>query len=135
MIRQLQRIDGGTSPWDATYTFNYTVYRVYDHLIFADEINEYPSVCVAHRGERITHIGGGIRLHTTLYEIRGYTHSDTVEQSGEALASDIEHVIDNFRHWTEDSIDYRLISVRTDGGVLAPLGVCIIEVEKLQWVS
>lgn len=134
MINALQKIIRGPSPWDADYSFSNTVYTVYDHFVFSDDVTEYPSIATVHRGERIEHIGGGVRIHTTTYELRGYTRDYEVEQSGESLASDIEHVFDNWRRWS-DNIEYKIRSIRTDGGVLAPDGVCIIIVESTRWVT
>ena len=134
MISALQKIIEGQSPWDPIYEFENTVFVVYPHAVFVDEINNYPSISVIHRGERIEHLGGGVRLHRTVYEIRGYTHDESVEQAGESLASDIEHVFEHYRQWA-DGEDYRITSIQTDGGVLSPLGICIITVEELKCLN
>ncbi len=135
MKQAFEKIDGSTSPWDANYTFSNSVYSVLERFVFVDEITNYPSICIVDRGTRIQHVGGGSRIHITKYEIRGFTFSETVEQSGESLAADIEHVIEHSRRWSDPLTEYRLLTVRTDGGVLAPEGVCIVEMEKLKWVS
>lgn len=128
IITALRRIDGRTSPWNPSYTFNEAVYdQVYSRDLFLDEINSFPCVmCVA---ERVTvkHTGGGQRYNILQFRIRGVTWNNQVEDAGELLAEDIEHVFTHIRQDHPMFDEIRLDSIQTDEGLNAPLGAVILE--------
>ena len=129
--QQLRRIDGRQSPW-SDYEFNYSVYdEVYSELRFFDDINSFPCITFELKNERIIHAEGSGRFSIVSIELRGYTYDEDVEQSGEAIAQDIEHVLNNMRRENRELEDIRLLEVRTDSGLNAPHGACIFQIEAL----
>lgn len=130
LISALRRIDNRTSPWSSDYDFatdlHGDVYYGYN-----DDINSFPHVEVIINDERIYSIGGGVRFSNLELELRCYTYDESVEESGEALASDIEHVLYHYRLWAPDVDDVRIASVQTDGGINAPYGAAIIGIQVL----
>jgi len=129
-IEALRRIDGRTSPWNSDYDFSTDLHGdVY--YGFNDDVNSFPQVQIIINDERIYSIGGGVRFSNVELQIRCYTYDESVEESGEALASDIEHVISAYRLWAPDIDDFRIASVETDGGINAPYGAAIITAQVL----
>lgn len=128
---QLQRIDGRTSPW-SEYEFNLDVHsEVYDELLFFPDINSFPLISFSVQDERIIHAEGRERYSLTSIEIRGYTYDEEVEQSGELVAQDVEHVLEHLRHENRKIEEVRVIKINTDSGTNAPYGACIINIEAL----
>lgn len=128
---QLQRIDGRTSPW-SKYEFNIDLHdEVHDQLLFFPDINSFPLVSFSVEDERIVHAEGNERYSLTSIEIRGYTYDEEVEQSGELIAQDIEHVLEHLRSEDRRIEEIRVMSVNTDSGTNAPYGACIINIEAL----
>jgi hypothetical protein len=124
IIEVLKRIDGGTSPFNLDYVFNVNVYEnVYDHAMYIEDIDAFPTISIHATSERLIHSLSDERYSLVMYEIRGYMLDEAVEEAGEALASDIEHVLKY-----ADVDDLKIISIETDGGLQAPMGVCIITV-------
>lgn len=131
LVEQLRRIDGRRSPW-SDYEFNYSVYdEVYSELQFFDDISSFPCITFELKDERVIHAEGGGRFSTVSIELRGYTHDEDVEQSGEAIAQDIEHVLNNLRRENRTLEDIRLLEINTDMGLNAPFGACIFNIEAL----
>ena len=125
---QLKRIDGTTSPWNPSYTFNTDVHgTVLDHDEFIDAVNSFPCLMVTTVQTAVTHIGGGQRYKTQSFRIRGITLDEGVEDAGELLADDIEHVLSHIRHTYPEFDEVRLDTIQTDEGLNAPLGALIIQ--------
>ena len=131
LVAHLQRIDGRTSPW-SSYEFYYDVHReVYAQLLFFNDINSFPCICFTVENERIIHAEGGQRFMSVSIEMRGYTYDEDVEESGELLAQDIEHVLAYIRREDRRLEDIRLLEINTDSGMNAPHGACILKIEAL----
>lgn len=131
LVEQLSRIDGRTSPW-SSYEFNCSLHgEVYPELRFFDDINSFPAVCFVISNERIIHAEGGARFYTVSLELRGYTYDEDVEESGELLAEDVEHVLAYLRQVDRRLEDVRLLEINTDAGINAPWGACILNIEAL----
>jgi hypothetical protein len=131
LVEQLSRIDGRTSPW-SSYEFNYELHgEVYPELRFFDDINSFPTVCFELKNERILHAEGGARFYMVSLELRGYTYDEDVEESGELLAQDVEHVLEHARQEDRRLEDVRLLEIETDYGLNAPWGACILSIEAL----
>ena len=100
-----------------------TVARTHSTFLFLDEINEWPTISFYCKDVRLTHIGAGERFASHEYELRAYTWDEDVELSGEALADEIESILDQTYEGIED---IRINTIETDEGLLAPYGVCLI---------
>lgn len=130
--QQMQRIDGRTSPWDSRYTFNFNVHdEVHLRLLYFDEVNSFPCICMSVEREAVLHAESNTRYRSILLELRGYCHSEDVQQSGEHLAQDIEHVIQYMRQEHPEITEIRIQSVQTDSGLNSPYGACIIQIEAI----
>jgi hypothetical protein len=127
IVTALRRVDGHTSPWDSSYTFSTSITAVYDRELYIDEINSFPCVmCVADQVQ-VRHSGAGERYNIMTFRIRGVTWDDQVEDAGEMLADDIEHVISHIRQNYPEFDECRINTIQTDEGLNAPLGALIIE--------
>jgi hypothetical protein len=131
LVTHLKRIDGRTSPW-SSYEFNYELHdEVYPELLFFDDINSFPCICFTVEDERVIHAESGQRFYSVSLEMRGYTYDEDVEESGEQLAQDIEHVLAYIRREDRRLEDIRLLETNTDSGMNAPHGACILNIEAL----
>ena len=96
-------------------------------LRFLDEVNEFPAFYVHTRQEGRTHISAGVKYANMEIDIRGYIHSDElastelyirqIEEGVQALASTC--VVD----------EARVLSVRTDEGLMLPYSVCDLQIQ------
>jgi hypothetical protein len=64
-------------------------------------------------------------------DLRGYTLDQEVEESGELLAQDIEHIMQWMKKQYPAIEEVRVLSVETDGGLNAPYGVALFKIEAL----
>lgn len=130
LINALRRIDGRTSPWDRSYDFvndlHGDVYFGYD-----EDVNSFPYISVLIDNESIYSIGGGVRFSNIEMQLRCYTYDESVEESAEAIVSDVEHVLSAYRSWAPDLDDVRIAQIETDGGINAPYGAAIISIQVL----
>jgi hypothetical protein len=132
LISELKRIDGSISPYDRKYTFNTNLHRdVYLGFKFFDEIDSFPSVYINVEREDYFHYGGNNRFIVMTMDVRGYTYDHEVEESGEALAQDIEHIIKWMKKTYPAIEEVRVLSVETDSGLNAPYGVALFKLEAL----
>ena len=114
--------------------FNTSVSQVYRNYRYLHDVNDYPTLCLSgNPSENYSHIGAGQRLKTMQQSIRGYVHAGEQDSLylSEALARDVEAVIDEFAYLSSnlDVYSARVLSIRTDEGLLSPVGVCDVEVE------
>lgn len=98
-----------------------------------DEINDWPAITFTPGNESRTHFGGGTRWGQTLIQLRGYTYDDTVDAmtAAESLARSIEDTIDRFRyaHPSLNVVQMRVLSIRTDEGIMEPYGIADLSIE------
>lgn len=128
LVSSFRAIDGRTSPWNPSYTFNLDVHEnVLDHDEFVEAINSFPCIMVTFTDTQIRHIGGGERYTVSSFRIRGITWDEDVEDAGELLADDIEHVVNHLKQAYPSFEEVRLDSVQTDEGLNAPLGAVIVQ--------
>lgn len=133
LISQFSLIDGSTAAipsYDAAHVplirrFESNLHsNVHARFRFLDELNDFPALCFYIDSESFKHVGGGVRYRTAIVVIRGYVYSDSESSDdSEALLSDIEWVVSHIRLRNRCIIDARILSMGTDGGVLAPYGV------------
>ena len=131
-VKQLEGING-QSPYNSNI-FN----EVHGSTLFIDQITQYPSVCVIAGDETREYQPGGFKWRYLNLEIRTYVSDENDPQEELALLiEDIERVIDNNDILTyDDSVSPNLnttsstiLTIATDEGVLAPLGVGEIAIQ------
>jgi hypothetical protein len=132
LVDKLKGING-IHPFNSN-TFN----NVHGHMIFLDQIQEYPKICVIAGDEAREYQPGEFKWRFLTLEVRVYISNQ--EDSQEALGllmEDIERVIDDNDILVYDSTvdpslkttSLTLITLSTDEGVLAPLGIGEMVVE------
>lgn len=130
LVAALRRIDGGSSPWDRNYSFNYDLHGdVY--FGYSEDQNSFPLINILIDEENIYSIGGGERFSNIILELRCFTYDENVTESAEALVQDVEAVLDAYRLWAPHLEDVRVAQIETDGGINAPYGISIIKVQVL----
>ena len=131
-VIQLKGING-QSPYNSNL-FN----EVHGNTLFIDQITQFPSVCVIAGDETREYQPAGFKWRYLNLEIRIYVSDEEDAQEELALLiEDIERVIDNNDVLTyDDSVSPNLnttsstiLTLATDEGVLAPLGVGEITIQ------
>jgi len=126
LVKQLKEIDGN-------HPYNVNVYEnVKGKMVFLDEIEQYPKVCVVAGDEEREYQPGGFKWRFLTLTVRAYVeHAEDPQEELALLLEDIERVIDeNDALVYDDTVDPNLrttaITVEglsTDEGVIAPLGI------------
>ena len=121
LVTKLKGIDG-------TGTYNINLYNnVFNKLKFYDEINDFPSVFVNAGTETRDYLPGGFKWGYLAIIVRVYVRSEEPETDLENIFEDIESVVDangNLAYDTNSFIeDMKILSINTDEGLLAPIGV------------
>ena len=119
LVTELKKIDGGTSDFDSSYTFNTDLSNNVERKIkFLDEVNDFPSLYIA-AGTEIRDFNSQNWTNATLdATIRAYV-----------FIQDIEHVIYRIGDNSNKGIQQISISnLSTDEGLLTPYGLSEIEV-------
>jgi len=124
---------------DGSHPFNTNIFENADSsLVFIDEIEQYPKVCVVAGDESRQYQPGGFKWRFLLLSVRIYVHSnDDPQEELALLIEDIEKIIDdNDVLVYDDSVDpneattsITIQSITTDEGAIAPLGIGEITVE------
>ena len=131
-VKQLKGINGQT-PYNSNL-FN----EVHGVTLFIDQISQFPSVCVIAGDETRQYQPDGFKWRFLSMEIRIYVSDEEDPQEELALIlEDIERVVDNNDVLTyDDSVSPNLnttsstiLTLATDEGVLAPLGVGEITIQ------
>ena len=111
--------------------------QVFPNMKFWDEINTYPAVHLSAGTETREYYGSNNRWRFLTVTIRAYVNQDDPTEALCLLLEDLEYVLDNNLSITySDSYgsggtaQQTIVSIDTDEGVLAPLGIgeMIIEV-------
>jgi hypothetical protein len=133
LVGKIKEIDGN-------YPFNSNLYQNADsHLVFLDEIQQYPKVCVIAGDEIRQYQPGGFKWRFLTITIRAYVNDANDPQEILSLVlEDIERVVDdNDILVYDDTVSPHLSttsaniqSIGTDEGAIAPLGIgeMVIEV-------
>ena len=125
-VEQLKGING-QSPYNSNL-FN----EVHGVTLFIDQLSQFPSVCVIAGDETRQYQPDGFKWRFLNMEIRIYVSDEEDPQEELALIlEDVERVIDNNDVLTYDdsvspalkTVSSTVLTVATDEGVLAPLGV------------
>ncbi len=130
LVAALGEIQKGPSPY-SDYEFSNTVHVVEPRFKFLDEINNFPTISMTVTRERVLHSLSSERFCSLELLLRAYTWDLEVEQSGEAIAADIEHVLANWKRWSSGLQELRLVAIQTDEGLHAPYGIALFEVQVL----
>ena len=132
LVKQIKGING-IHPYNSN-AFN----NVHGNMIFLDQIQEYPKICVVAGDEARQYQPGEFKWRFLNVDMRVYVSNQ--EDSQEALAvlmEDIERVIDDNDILAYDTTvspnlnttSLTLLSLSTDEGVLAPLAIGEMTIE------
>tara|TARA_B100000902_G_scaffold105435_1_gene107505 strand:+ start:2248 stop:2700 length:453 start_codon:yes stop_codon:yes gene_type:complete len=126
LVKKLQLIDGN-------HPFNSNIFQnAHSGMVFLDEIQQYPKVCVVPGDETREYQPGEFKWRFLSLDIRVYVEDQEDPQEVLALLmEDIERVIDDNDVLIYDdtvspnltTTSLTLLSLTTDEGVLAPLGI------------
>ena len=126
LVEQIKEIDGN-------FPYNSNVFNnVHGNMIFLDQIQEYPKVCVVAGDETREYQPNEFKWRFLSLDIRVYVEDQEDPQEVLALLmEDIERVIDGNDVLTYDdtvspnltTTSLTLESMSTDEGVLTPLGI------------
>ena len=126
LVKKLKEIDG-------SHPYNVNVYEnVKGKMVFLDEIEQYPKVCVVAGDEEREYQPGGFKWRFLTLTVRAYVeHAEDPQEELALLLEDIERVIDeNDALVYDDTVDPNLRTtamtvegLSTDEGVIAPLGI------------
>lgn len=113
---------------DGTAGFNSNLYKnVEDKLIFWDEVNDWPLVCVYAGDETRQYLPGSFKWGFLSVPIKIYVNSDNALAELEGIIEDIEKIVDDngtFQYSTGKTIeDIQILDIATDQGLLHPLGI------------
>ena len=126
LVNKFKEIDGN-------YPFNSNIFNNADsHLVFLDEIQQYPKVCVVAGDEEREYQPGGYKWRFLEVTIRAYVEdANDPQEVLSLLLEDIERVIDDNDILVYDdtvspnlqTTSLTINSIGTDEGVIAPLGI------------
>ena len=126
LVNKIKEIDGN-------HPFNSNIFQnAESHLVFLDEIQQYPKVCVVTGDEERIYQPGGFKWRFLTVTIRAYVEdANDPQEVLSLLLEDIERVIDdNDTLVYDDTVSPNLQatsctinSIGTDEGVIAPLGI------------
>jgi len=132
LAEKLKEIDG-------SYPYNINVFdNVESHLVFLDEIQQYPKVCVVAGDESRQYLPDGFKWRFLSLTIRAYvSNEEDAQEELSLLIEDIERIIDDNDALVyddavspnEQTTSMTIESIGTDEGVIAPLGIGEIVVE------
>ena len=104
--------------------------NVETRMKFWDEIEQYPAIHMAGGSETREYYGGGQKWRFLTITIRAYVNNEDPIEELEELLEDIETVIDANNSLTYHQLgtdagvtQFSVLSISTDEGVLAPLGI------------
>ena len=126
LVEQIKEIDGN-------HPFNSNVFNnVHSGMVFLDQIQEYPKICVVAGDETREYQPNAFKWRFLSLDIRVYVEDQEDPQEVLALLmEDIERIIDDNDILTYDddvspnltTTSLTLLTLSTDEGVLAPLGI------------
>jgi len=102
---------------------------------FLHEINSFPAFYIHPQNESRVHEGAGNAYAICAMSIRGYQYSDQLDDI-ETFMRDIEAAVQTYSVAYPSLVDdARVISLRTDEGVMAPYGIVDMQLEVLYSVD
>ena len=130
IVTQLKNIDGQTSTYKASYTYNHNLFEnVYRKLKFLDEVNDFPALYVSAGTEFRNFNSKSLTVATLDVTIRAYVYGEDDSQSqADDLVQDVEHVIYSLEDSPDKGIlDITIDNISTDEGLAIPYGLAEIE--------
>lgn len=122
LVEKIKLIDGTSGTYQSDLYGN-----VFNKLKFWDEVEDYPSVFLNAGPEAREYQPGGFKWGYLTVTIRIYVREEEPEAQLEKIFTDIEYIIDNNGVLDYDSgsktEDINIMSIHTDEGLLAPIGV------------
>ena len=110
--------------------------NVETRLKFWDEIEQFPAVHITAGSETREYYGGGQKWRYLAITIRAYVNNEDPTQELEELLEDIETVVDDNNTLTYHQLgtnagvsQFTVLTIDTDEGVLAPLGIGEMTIE------
>lgn len=130
IAEELKKINGETSTFDSSYTYNVNIFNnSFRRLKFLDEINDFPTICVNAGTENRVYDTFGLTTGELNLIIRAYVRDEDPITLAENLADDIEHVIYNLGDRSDIGVmDITVESVSTDEGLASPFGILEVEI-------
>ena len=123
LITKLKTMDGTAYFGMASFP------NVYNKLKFWDEVEDYPTIFVTAGQESREYLPGNFKWAHLAITIRIYVKAEEPETVLENIFEDIEIIVDANGGLIYNSIsgskieDMKIISINTDEGLLAPIGV------------
>ena len=124
---------------DGSYPYNINVFdNVGSRMVYLDEIEQYPKVCVVAGDESRQYLPDGFKWRFLILSVRAYvSNEEDAQEELSLLLEDIERIIDeNDALVYDDAVSPNLRttsltiqSITTDEGVIAPLGIGEVIVE------
>ena len=130
LVTNLKNIDGGTSSYNASYTYTQNLFNnVYRKIKFLDEVNDFPALYLS-AGTEIRNFNSlSLTVATLDVTIRAYVFGEDNSQSlADDLVQDVEHVIYSLGDNPDKGIlDITIDSISIDEGLAAPYGLAEVE--------
>lgn len=121
-VRLFKNNLNGNSPY---ITRSYD--NVFPRLIFWDEVNDYPTICIYAGSETREYLPGDFKWAFLSVNIRFYVDGEDAKEQIENLFVDIETLLDANNTITINNFelctDIRILSISDDEGLLSPKGV------------
>lgn len=130
VVGELKNINGGTSTYDNTYTYNNDLFNnVYRKLKFLDEVNDFPAIYVSAGTEIRNFNSKDLTVAQLDVTIRAYVYGEDNSQSlADDIVQDIEHVVYSLEDKPDIGIqDIIIDNISTDEGLAHPYGLAEIE--------
>ena len=130
VVTELKKINGDTSTFDASYTYNINIFNnCFRRMKFLDEINDFPTVCVNAGTEARIYDTSGLTTGELNLAIRAYVRANNPIIEAENLADDIEHVVYHLGDRSDIGVlDITIEGISTDEGLVAPFGILEIDI-------
>lgn len=132
LVEKLKQIDG-------SYPYNINLFQnVKANMVFLDEIEQYPKVCVVAGDETREYQPGGFKWRFLTLKIRAYVkNEDDAQEELALLFEDIENILDNNDAMVyDDSVSpsqaitqLTVLNLTTDEGVIKPMGIGELAIE------
>lgn len=132
LVEKLKQIDG-------SHPYNINLFQnVKANMIFLDEIEQYPKVCVVAGDESREYQPGNFKWRFLTLTIRAYVkNEDDAQEELALLFEDIENILDNNDAMVyDDSVSpsqaitqLTVLNLSTDEGVIKPLGIGEMAIE------
>ena len=125
IVDELKKINGSTSTFNASYTYNTNVSNnVFRRLKFIDEINDFPAIYVNAGRDVRDYSSIGLTSSDLELVVRCYTKDEDPVDISESFLEDVEHILYNVEAGTDKGIQQiNIFSISTDQGLTAPFGI------------